>query len=85
MLGYFFAFVLGVFLAPAVRPLFRPMMVEMVRAGLAIADEIKRATAEVQEGVEDVKAEAEANRAARSSAPATGAPAPDAPPGPVVP
>jgi hypothetical protein len=63
MFGHLAAFLLGVFLAPAVRPLFRPMMVELVRAGLAIADEVKRATAEVQERVEDAKAEAAATRA----------------------
>jgi hypothetical protein len=69
MLGYLTAFLLGVFLAPAVRPLFRPLMVELVRAGLANADEVKRATAEVQEGVEDAKAEAEAQRATRAATP----------------
>lgn len=68
MFGYLSAFLLGVFLAPAVRPLFRPMMVELVRAGLAIADEVKRASAEVQERVEDAKAEAAASRASQPAA-----------------
>jgi hypothetical protein len=76
MLGTITAFLLGVFLAPVVRPLFRPLMVELVRAGLAISDEAKRLSAELQEGVEDAKAEADATRSARpASRPASARPA----------
>lgn len=74
MLSTLVAFFLGVFLAPAVRPLFRPVMVELVRAGLAISDEVKRMSAHVQESVEDAKAEVDANRASRdaTTAPSAG-------------
>ena len=63
----FFAFLLGVFLAPAIRPLFRPVLVEMIRAGLVVGDEVRRTSHTVREGVEDVQAEARTAKAARET------------------
>lgn len=88
MLSTIIAFLLGVFLAPAVRPLFRPVMLEVVRAMFAITDEVKRMSAQVQESVEDAKAEVDAARAAQAASPQTApqaasaqaAPSPSAPP-----
>lgn len=71
MLSLTVAFLLGVFLAPAVRPLFRPVLVEVIRAGLVVSDEVRRMSHTVREGVEDVQAEARASSGAQ--APSTGA------------
>lgn len=68
MLSLIAAFLLGVFLAPAVRPLFRPVLVEVIRAGLVVSDEVRRMSHTVREGVEDVQAEAQAARAAPTGA-----------------
>jgi hypothetical protein len=68
MFSYIVAFLLGVFLAPAIRPLFRPILVEVIRAGLVVNDEVRRMSHTVREGVEDVQAEARAAQA--PSAPA---------------
>lgn len=67
-LSTFLAFLLGVFLAPAIRPLFRPVLVEVIRAGLVVGDEVRRMSHTVREGVEDVQAEARTARSARESA-----------------
>jgi hypothetical protein len=67
------AFLLGVFLAPAVRPLFRPILVEIIRAALILVDEVRRMSSVVREGMEDAHAEAVAtHRPAASAAPAQG-------------
>lgn len=63
----FLAFLLGVFLAPAIRPLFRPVLVEVIRAGLVVGDEVRRMSHTVREGVEDVQAEARTAKAARET------------------
>ena len=62
------AFFLGVFLAPAIRPLFRPVMIELIRGGVVLTDEVKRASATLGESMEDAKAEADAERARRATA-----------------
>lgn len=82
MLTNILMFFLGVLLAPVVRPLLRPLFVEMVRAGVQTVDEVKRLSAQAREGVEDAVAEAEAERAAkaRQAAAAQAAPPPSAPP-----
>ena len=64
MLSTVLAFFLGVFLAPAVRPLFRPVLIEMIRAGLVLTDEVKRMQVSLTESMEDARAEAEAAQAA---------------------
>ena len=69
MLSIVLAFFLGVFLAPAIRPLFRPILVEFIRAGIILGDEVRRVSHTVREGVEDAQAEA---AAARSRRPANG-------------
>jgi hypothetical protein len=74
------AFFLGVFLAPVVRPLLRPLFVELIRAGMMTADEAKRLSSEVRESMEDAAAEARAQRDARAQPPP--APPADAPPPP---
>lgn len=65
MLSIVLAFFLGVFLAPAIRPLFRPIMVEFIRAGIILGDEVRRVSHTVREGVEDAQAEASAARSRR--------------------
>lgn len=93
MLTILVSFGLGVFLAPVVRPLLRPIIVEIIRAGLTIAAETRRLSAQVKEGMEDVAAEANAQRAAAkvqspASAQPTAPPSPDvqapSPPPPTV-
>ena len=80
------SFALGVFLAPVVRPLMRPVFVEMIRATLMTADEAKRLTAQVREGIEDAAAEAKAQKdAAAAAAAARAAAQPPPPPPPVEP
>lgn len=80
------SFALGVFLAPVVRPLMRPVFVEMIRATLMTADEAKRLTAQVREGIEDAAAEAKAQKdAAAAQAAARAAAQPPPPPPPVEP
>jgi len=60
-----FAFFAGVFLAPVVRPLLRPLFVELVRATMMTADEVRRLSAEMRENIEDAAAEARAEREAK--------------------
>lgn len=59
-------FFLGVLLAPVVRPLARPLLLELVRAGLQINEEVKRLSAQVREDIEDAAAEAEALKIAKA-------------------
>jgi len=61
-------FALGVFLAPVVRPLLRPLFVEVIRAGLMTVDETKRLAAQVREDIDDATAEAKAERETRATA-----------------
>jgi hypothetical protein len=76
---FLLAFSLGVFLAPVVRPLMRPIFVEMIRATLVTIDETKRLTAQVREGIEDAAAEAQAQKdAARPTPPPPPPPTPPA-------
>jgi hypothetical protein len=75
------AFFLGVFFSPVVRPMLRPLFVELIRAGLMTVDETKRLTAQVRENIEDAAAEAKAQRDAKSqAAAATPPPSADPPP-----
>lgn len=53
-------FLLGVFLAPVVRPLFKPLFVEIVKLIVAASQELKTASVKVKEEVEDAVAEANA-------------------------
>lgn len=59
-------FFLGVFLAPVIRPLLRPIFVELIRATLMTADEVRRLTAEMRENIEDAAAEAKAQHEAKT-------------------
>jgi hypothetical protein len=72
-------FFLGVFLAPVVRPLLRPLFVEVIRASLVTIDEAQRLTAQVRETIEDAAAEAKAQQAAKA---ASTTPPPSDPPPP---
>ena len=73
-------FFLGVFLAPVVRPLLRPIFVELIRATLMTADEVRRLTAEMRENIEDAAAEAKAQHDAKvATASAAPKPAPNDP------
>lgn len=78
------AFFLGVFFAPVVRPLLRPLLVEVIRVGLLTIDEAKRLTAEVRENIDDATAEVRAEREAKARAAAAtqGNSNDAAPPGP---
>ena len=78
MLTATIAFFLGVLLAPVVKPLFRPLLVELIKLVLLTSEEVKRLSAQVKEDVEDATAEAQAQRAKdaqRASAQAPSAPA----------
>ena len=75
-------FFLGVFLAPVVRPLLRPIFVELIRATLMTADEVRRLTAEMRENIEDAAAEAKAQRDAKPASEAAAKPAASDPPPP---
>ena len=46
------SFLLGVFFAPVVRPMFRPMMLEIMKAWIVASDEARRATAQAREDME---------------------------------
>ena len=70
------AFLVGVFFAPVVRPLCRPILVEIIRAGLLVGDEVRRMTTQVREGLDDARAEAAAS-ANRAEAPPPSSPAPE--------
>ena len=82
MLTAVIAFLLGVFFAPVVRPLFRPLLIEIIKTGLMVGDEAKRLSAEVREGIDDAKAEAEAAAAEKARAAAHAAAAAAPPPSP---
>jgi hypothetical protein len=73
-------FFLGVFLAPVVRPLLRPLFVELIRASLVTVDEAQRLTAQVRESIEDAAAEAKAQQAAKAASAAQPPPADPPPP-----
>jgi len=73
MLTETIAFALGVLLAPVIRPLMRPVFVEMVRATLLAVDEVQRVSVTVREDIEDAHAEAKAQRDARAEAAAAAA------------
>jgi len=55
------AFLLGVFFAPVIRPLARPILIEIIKAGLMVGDEVRRMSAQVREGMDDARAEAAAS------------------------
>ena len=85
MLTATLAFFAGVFLAPVIRPLLRPIFVEFIRATMMTADEVRRLSAEMRENIEDAAAEAKAERDAKlardaEAARAAAAAAPQAPP-----
>lgn len=83
MLSIFFGFLLGLFFAPVVRPLLRPMFVELVKLTMTSWYEGRRMSAKVREEVEDAIAQAEAEQAAKArtqaAAHADAAAAPPAP------
>lgn len=83
MLSIFFGFLLGLFFAPVVRPLLRPMFVELVKVSMTSWYEGRRISAKVREEVEDAIAQAEAEQAAKARAAAAAhADAAAAPPAP---
>ena len=61
------SFLLGVFFAPVVRPMFRPMMLEIMKAWIVASDEARRATAQAREDMEDIAEEARAEVKTRRS------------------
>jgi hypothetical protein len=82
MLNKTIAFGLGVFLAPVIRPLLRPVVVELMRATMMAVDEAQKLSASVREDLQDVAAEAQAQRDAKAQEAAAAArraqpPAPD--------
>ena len=81
MITAIIAFALGVFFAPVIKPLLRPLLVEIIKLTLVTADEVKRLSAQVKEDIEDAAAEANAQRTAAAAQKATAsANAPAAPP-----
>jgi len=64
-------FFLGVFFAPAVKPLLRPFFLEIVKVIVSLANEIKVASAKMKEEVDDAVATANAERQAKKLKEAT--------------
>ncbi|MEM8930966.1 MAG: hypothetical protein AAGE94_07315 [Acidobacteriota bacterium] len=62
MLSHFLVFLVGLFLAPVVRPALRPLFVHVVRTVLHLIDDVRRLAVEAREGIEDAAAEAAAAR-----------------------
>jgi hypothetical protein len=67
-LGCFF---LGVFFAPAVKPLLRPFFLEIVKVIVSLLNEIKFASAKMKEEMDDAVAAANAERQAKKLQEAT--------------
>ena len=63
MLTAIIAFALGVFFAPVIKPLLRPILVEIIKLALLTSEEVKRMSAQVKEDIEDAAAEASAQHA----------------------
>lgn len=64
-------FFLGVFFAPAVKPLLRPFFLEIIKVLVSIINEIKVASAKMKEEVDDAVATANAERQAKKLEEAT--------------
>jgi hypothetical protein len=63
MLTAIVAFLLGVFFSPVIKPMLRPLFVEVIKLGLMTADEVRKMSSKVKEDLEDAAAEATADRA----------------------
>jgi hypothetical protein len=75
MLTAIVCFFLGVLLAPAVRPLLKPALVELVKGWILLTQEVKRTTSQVREDLEDITEQAKAEaRPAKSPADSQGSP-----------
>lgn len=59
MLIAFASFVAGLFFAPIVRPLIKPLFIEIIKVSYSAMEEAKRATAKAKEDLADVVASAE--------------------------
>ena len=59
MLVAFISFVAGLFFAPIIRPLIKPLFVEIIKISYSAFEEAKRATAKAKEDLADVVASAE--------------------------
>lgn len=79
MLTAVIAFALGVFFGPVIKPMLRPLLVEIIKLALVTAEEMKRLSLQVKEDIEDAAAEANAQRATAQQA-AAGPNSPTSPP-----
>jgi hypothetical protein len=61
------SFFLGVLLAPAVRPLLRPALVELVKGWILLSEEVKRTSVQVREDLEDIAEQAKAETKTRTT------------------
>jgi hypothetical protein len=71
MLTAIVAFLLGVFFSPVIKPMLRPLFVEVIKLGLMTADEVRKMSSKVKEDLEDAAAEATADRAKPKAEPPT--------------
>lgn len=67
MLTAILCFILGVFLAPVVRPLMRPLVAEVMKFFVTVTYEVRSAAARAKEEMDDAVAAAEAERAGKQS------------------
>jgi hypothetical protein len=68
MLTALISFLLGVFFAPVVRPMMRPLALEIMKLFVSASNEVRSAAAKMKEEVEDAVAATEAERAAKQAA-----------------
>jgi hypothetical protein len=78
MLTALISFLLGVFFAPLVRPMMRPLALEIMKLFVSASYEVRSAAAKMKEEVEDAVAATEAERAAKQAV-ATKSPKPESP------
>jgi len=57
-----------VLLGPVIRPLLRPIFVEIIKVSITTSEEVRRMSVQVREDIEDAAAEVNAERAAKKAA-----------------
>ena len=55
-------------LGPVIRPLLRPIFVEIIKVSITTSEEVRRMSVQVREDIEDAAAEVNAERAAKKAA-----------------
>ena len=63
-------------LGPIIRPLLRPIFVEIIKVSITTSEEVRRMSVQVREDIEDAAAEVNAERASKKAAESVRPPAP---------